>query len=512
MRRNQEKKLLIAVISIVCIIVFSIIFAIFNMNNSKIVKGVKISGIKVSGLTQEEAKNKIEEEYKNKKEKDITLKYNDFETTINNDVLGTKYDIDKAVNQAFNIGRKGNIISNNYNILFAFFGAKNLEIEMSIDEDETKKEIENIQTNLPDIVVEPDYYVENDKLIIIPGKAGIEIDEDKLISRIKDYLNDLKNNEEYIEIPVKNVQPEQIDIAKIHDEVCKQVQDAYITQNPTTVHPEVEGVEFNVDEAKKLLETNMERYEIQLTITKPNVTMIQLSGEAFPDTLAIYSTRYDGGDENRSINLKIACEKINDKVVLPGEIFSYNKTLGERTTSAGYKNAKVYENGAVVDGIGGGICQISSTLYNAVLRANLEIVERRNHQFVTSYVPEGLDATVAYGITDFKFKNTRKYAIKIKANASNGVATVELDGIKEDEEYQISFDTKTISTIPFTIKYENDNSLKEGEEVVKQQGANGVITETYIIKRLNGKIVSNDLLSRDTYNPMQRIILKGTKR
>ena len=118
--------------------------------------------------------------------------------------------------------------------------------------------------------------------------------------------------------------------------------------------------------------------------------------------------------------------------MLPGETFSYNKTLGARSTKAGYKTAKVYENGAVVDGIGGGICQISSTLYNAVLKANMQTVERRNHQFITSYVPEGRDATVAYGVTDFKFKNTRKYAIKIKATASNGVATISIYGIKEN--------------------------------------------------------------------------------
>ena len=201
----------------------------------------------------------------------------------------------------------------------------------------------------------------------------------------------------------------------------------------------------------------------------------------------------------------------NYKVVLPGETFSYNKTLGERTAAAGYKNAKVYENGQVVDGIGGGICQISSTLYNSVLMSNLDIVERRNHQFITSYTPAGRDATVVYGMTDFKFKNTRTYAIKIKASCSNGVATVSIYGIKEKEEYVISFSTKTISTIPYTVKYVDDNTLAAGTEKVKQKGANGRITETYIIKSLNGKVVSSKLLSKDTYNAMQRIVLRGTK-
>ena len=183
---------------------------------------------------------------------------------------------------------------------------------------------------------------------------------------------------------------------------------------------------------------------------------------------------------------------------MAGDTFSYNQTLGERTVAAGYKNGKIYENGEVVDGIGGGICQISSTLYNAVLMANMKVTERRNHQFVTSYVPAGRDAT-------------RTYAIKIKAGVSNGIATISIYGIKEENEYTTSFETKTISSIPFTVKYVDDATLSTGTEKVKQKGANGLISETYMIKSLNGKVVSRELLSRDTYSAMQKIILKGTK-
>lgn len=511
MKIMQNKGLLILII-IAFAIAFSTIFALININNNNIINGVKIEGIKVSGLTTDEAKKKIEEIYNKKIEKEITLKYNDFDSIINQETLETNYNIDKAVNDAISIGKSGNIITNNYNILFALFGGKNVKLNLTINEDQTKKEIENIQTNLPGTIVEPDYYRENDKIIIMPGKEGIKIDTDNLIKKIKEYLLDKNTNSSEIEMPVQNVCPEKIDIEKIHTEMYKEVQDAYLTQNPITVHPEVEGVDFNVEEAKKIMQTSKEEYEIPLKITKPNVTMVQLSAEAFPNKLATYSTRYDGGDENRSTNIEIACKKINNVVVLPGETFSYNKTLGARTTAAGYKSAKVYENGEVVNGIGGGICQVSSTLYNAILRANLQVVERRNHQFMTSYVPAGLDATVVYGVTDFKFKNSREYAIEIKAEAKNGVATVEIYGIKEDKEYQISFNTKTISTIPYTTKYINDSTIPEGQEVVKQIGANGAVTETYIIKSLNGKAVSNELLSKDTYNAMQRIILKGTKK
>ncbi len=511
---GENKTLLATIIFIIILVImiFSVIFAILNINNNNILNGVKIEGIDVSGLSREKAKTKIETVYNAKKEEDIILKYNDFETTISQDILETNYDLDKAVNEAISLGKDGNIITNNYNILFALLGKKNIKVDMSINEEQIKDEIENIQTNIPGTIIEPDYYVENDKLIITPGQEGIKISVDNLINRIKNTLKADFSNQQYIEIPMDNVWPDKIDIEKIHDEIYKEVQDAYLTENPITIHPEVEGVDFDIEEAKKILENDSEQYEIPLKITKPNVTMEQIGAEAFPNKISSYSTRYDGGDVNRSTNLELACEKINDVIVLPGETFSYNKTLGERSKAAGYKTAKVYENGEVVDGIGGGICQISSTLYNAVLKANLEIVERRNHQFITSYVEEGRDATVAYGVTDFKFKNSRKYAIKIKASASNGVATIEIFGIKEEVEYQISFDTKTISTIPYTVKYIDDNTLKTGTEVVKQKGANGIVTETYLIKSLNGQVVSNTLLSKDTYSAMQRIVLRGTKK
>lgn len=513
--KNKNKKLLIAMIIFLIVfiiaIIFSTIFALLNINNNNIVSGVKIEKIDVSGLSKEEAKTKIELIYNEKFQKDILLQYEDYDVTINPELLEAKYDIEKSVEEAVNIGKDSNIIINNYNILFALIGQKNIDVDVTINEESAKKNIEDIGTNIPGAMIEPDYSIEGEKLIITKGKEGLKIDTDKLLEKIKNNLENLEIVEEFIEIPVVNEIPNEIDIEKIHEEIYKEVQDAYYTKDPFTIHPEVEGIDFNIEEAKKILQEDKEEYEIPLTITKPKITTSQIGSEAFPDLLGTFSTRYDASLKNRSINLMLACQKINDKVVLPGEIFSYNKTLGERTAAAGYKNAAVYENGQVVDGIGGGICQISSTLYNAVLISNLDVTERRNHMFVTSYTPAGRDATVVYGITDFKFKNTRNYAIKIKASCSNGIAKISIYGIKEENEYTVSFSTKTISTIPYTVKYVDDNTLAVGQEKIKQKGANGLITETYIIKSLNGKVVSTKLLSKDTYNAMQKIILKGTK-
>ena len=510
-KRGKKIAILLSIIIILALF-FSTIFALVNMNNQKMMSGVTIKGIDVSGLSKEEAKAKLQTIYSEKLEKEIHLKYNEYESSLNPTLMEVNYDVDKAIEEAYKIGRTDNIFMNNYQILFTLIGKKDVDVNMTLNEEVTRQSIQDIGVNLPGIVIESSYYIEEDILTITRGKEGIAIDEESLLNKVKENLNDIHIQENDITIPVVHKIPEEINIDKIHEEVYKEVQDAYYTKDPFTIYPEVEGVDFDVEAAKALIASEVkDEYQIQLIITKPKVTVSQIGSEAFPDRLSNFTTRYDASAKDRTTNLVIACQKLNGKVIMPGETFSYNKTLGKRTAAAGYKNAAVYENGQVVDGIGGGICQISSTLYNAVLMANLEIVERRNHQFVTSYLPAGKDATVAYGTIDFKFKNTRQYPIRLSASAKNGIATISIYGIKEEKEYTFTITPKIISTIPFGTKYVEDASLPAGTEKVQQNGVNGLKVETYITKMLNGKVISTTLLSRDTYDAMQKIILKGTK-
>ena len=198
--------------------------------------------------------------------------------------------------------------------------------------------------------------------------------------------------------------------------------------------------------------------------------------EAFPDLLSEFSTNYSVRDKDRTTNLQLAANKINGTVLMPGETFSYNKVVGERTIAAGYKEAPIYVSGEVVDGLGGGICQITSTLYNAVIYANLDIVERSNHQFVPSYVKASRDATVVYGAIDFKFKNNRNYPIKINCSVSGGIAKFQIFGLKQEDDYDVQISA-----------YETGRT------------ATAIYSEAYKILKRNGKEVSRSLLSKDTY-------------
>lgn len=514
----KKKKSIIPIIVItvlICAILFlSVIFALININNDKILSGISIMGIDVSKLTTQEATDKLNELIQSKCKDDITLKYDDYETSINGKQINAKFDVDKAVNEAYNTGKGGNILVNNYNILITQILKKDVSMDLYYDEGLLNTAVEDASSKIPGAVQQSSYYVEDDNVIIVKGKSGVKIQDDTMKQEIVSAMKKIEEKNIIITIPVETVEPDAIDVEKIRNEIYKEPQDAYVSTNPTTVHTHVNGVDFgiSIDEAKKLLEEDKEEYKIPLKITVPKVKVENLGEKAFPDLLATYTTRYDPTNKNRSNNLTIAANKINGTILMPGETFSYNKVVGARTIEAGYKEAGAYAGGKVVQDVGGGICQISSTIYNTALLANLEIVDRSNHQFLTSYVPVSRDATVSWGGLDFKFKNTRTYPIKIVASAKNGLAKVSFYGIKEETEYEVVIQSKTLSYIPYTVKYIEDSSLAKGKEVVSQSGYNGCKSEAYRVLKLNGKVVSKTLLSRDTYDPMQRIIRRGTKK
>lgn len=513
--RKSKVGIILIIIAIIVVIIAltTTIFAAVNLKNTKILKGISIGKTDVSELTQEEAEKKLEEIYSNNNaEKKIYLSHGSYETSITYEALEVKYHIEKAVKEAYKIGRQGNVFQDNIEILKTWNEGKNVNLEVSMDNDMIEQIAQNINNSIDDTVVQPSYYIEENKneLVITAGKKGQKVDEEKLLEEIYKVLDANTEDEQKIEIPMVEATPDEINIDKIHEEVYKEVKDAYYTQDPFTVYPEEDGVDFDVNEAKTIIAEEKEEYVIPLKITKPTKTVKDIGTEAFPDLLATFSTNYNAGNTNRTTNLKLAVNKINGTVLLPNEEFSYNKVVGERTISAGYKMAATYSNGAVVDGLGGGICQISSTLYDAVVMANLNVTTRRNHQFVTSYVPAGKDATVVWGSQDFKFVNSRKNPIRITATVQGGVATVQIWGVKEEVEYDISIETKKIATIELTTKYVQNSNLPAGQQKVVQAGSNGRKVEAYKVTKLNGQVISTTLLSRDTYNAMQRIVHVGT--
>ena len=512
-KKTKTWLVVLIVILVLCVIigVFSTIFALFHINNDKILSGISVYGIDVSNLTKEQALEKLNTSLQEKLTNDITLTHKEYQNSIFPEQLGVTFNLEKSIDVAFQEGRSGNIFENNFQILSLYFYNKNIIPSFSYNEESFQALVNNMNANLPDRTIDSSYYIDGNNLIITKGIDGVEVDTEALKNSILYYLNNMFTASNTIELPVKEKIATQPDVEAIHSEIYKAPQDAYYTKDPYTVHPHSDGIDFaiSIEEAKNILSQPSDNYTIPLQVLSPKVKTSDIGTEAFPNLLASYTTYYSTSNSNRSTNIALASKKINGTVVMPGETFSYNTTVGKRTAAAGFKGAASYVNGEVVDSIGGGICQVSSTLYNAVLLANLEIVERTNHGYDTGYVPVSRDATVSWGGPDFKFKNSRDYPIKIVCSGTGGSVVFKIFGLKNNDEYDVSVVSWVESTIPYKTIYQKTSSLAKGKQKVIQSGSNGCKSVAYRVYKKNGVEVSRQLLSRDTYNAHNKIVSVG---
>ena len=482
--KSKTKSDVLTIFAILCFIfvLLSLIifgtFSFINLTSTKIAKGVYIKGIDVSGLTKEDATKKISSYVSSSIPEEIKLKHNDFETSLSTSQLSIYFNTEEAVNMAYNIGKNGNIFQKNTEILNTLFSKVNIDPGFSIDEEQLKKDLQDISSKLPDKVIESSCYIDDNRLIITKGQAGKSIKVEDSANYITKEINNLNVQNSPLELITEDAYPNQIDLDAVYNEVHKDPVNAYYSQNPYVVHPSENGLDFaiSLDDAKNLLQEQKDEYVIPLKVLYPSVTTNMIGTEAFPDLLSEFSTKYAASNKNRTTNLILASKKINGTVLMPGETFSYNKVVGARTIAAGYKEAPIYVSGRVEDGIGGGICQITTTLYNAVLYANLDIVERSNHQFVPSYAGPSRDATVVYGAIDFKFENNRDYPIKITCSVSGGIANFKIWGLKSDNDYEVQITSRTTG-----------------------KTATAIYSEAYKTLKKNGAVVSTTLLSKDTY-------------
>lgn len=484
------------------------IFYLNQKNSNTIQAGVYIKGINVSGLTKEEAEKLLEKEIYTKFKEHLILNYKNYDYYLEPEQIEAEFDIKSSINFAYNIARGGSIIQNVKDYIAVLMTHINIDPVFTYSEDALQEFLEDIEAKLPDQLEQSSYYLEeNDELIITRGTIGAGIIFNELKKEIINSLQEAKHINRYIEIPTYEKHPDPINLYTIHDDIYIEPKNAYYTTEPYMVYPHVIGVNFDVEEVKKYIENNPEfsEYIVPLTLTTPDIITDDIGMEAFPHLLSTFSTKYTN-NANRTTNLILVAKKINNKVVMPGETFSFNKVVGKRTESAGYKNAAIFQDGKVTDGLAGGICQISTTLYNAALKADMTIVSRRNHMFIPSYIGGGRDATVVWGSTDFKFKNERNYPIKMEVNVSNGIASVAIYGYRRETEYDIEIETQKIKTINYNTTYQTKSGYSSG--FVIQSGINGSVWDSWRVYKLNGQTVKREKLYRDTYDAQNRIIAR----
>lgn len=389
---------------------------------------------------------------------------------------GAVITMDDAVNSACSYGRSGNRLS----MLFSYIEClmKPLDLNAagtSINEDFIRQKMDEGQRALTEHVGTEPYTVDLDRgeLRAVKGAGNLELEPVGLYNEI---VSALKNGTPEISYTVISREPVMPDFSAIHSEIYAEVVDAkYSDDGKYNVFDETIGCDFDVSEAVNIWASTETAGTavIPLSVTRPAVTGDELRGRLYNDLLGTMTTYYTLSSDDRINNVNLAASKVNGTILYPGDLFSYNGTVGERTEEAGFRYAAAYSDGEVVEELGGGACQVSSTLYCATLYARLETVERTCHQFEVAYMDQlGLDATVSWPDPDFKFRNNKTYPIKLVAVCDNDARSItfEIWGTAEDD-YTVELKTDKYQytnqdggwvgwrTVTYRILYDADGNV-----------------------------------------------------
>ncbi len=413
------------------------------LQGDKIFPGVTVGEIPVGGLTQTEAVAALE--VKGWAEAvggtlNVTLP---LDTGFQLDYLesGASLTPEKAAAAAFRFGRGGSVID----ALKTYWYGRNHTTDVSVGE--AALDPDYIRQRLLDGIAQFDraaadqgHHVDrvNSTITLLKGAGEMKIDEEDLYAAVVAALEARETELDYEPTQTNVSMP---DFDEMHEQLSIEPRNAAYDPLTDTIEPEVIGVDFDVEQARALWEAAApgEEYVIPVTLTYPAVTEESMRTYLFRDLLGERTTSFWGSSDNRINNIELVANKLNGHVILPGEEFSYNGYVGERTVEAGFKSADAYVNGQVRPEIGGGICQVSSTLYNAVLGAQLEITDRTGHMFAVGYLPKGLDATVSWPSPDFKFRNDRDYPVRLAAwvDRENTNLTIQVWGSNLDGTYGV---------------------------------------------------------------------------
>lgn len=306
-----------------------------------------------------------------------------------------------------------------------------LDYELNFEKSSLDKVIKEIADKEGTTPKDSTYTFDNKKVYIVNGHDGVKVNEETLYN---DIISAVKNKDftEVVRINYDVAEFKAVNSEEIAAKVAKPAVDAKIEEKDgiTQVIKASEGIMLSKQEQEtidKNCKTPDFEFSVPLEKVKPEVTEVDTSG-LFTDVMGSYDTSFTGSDAGRANNVTKATNFINGVILNPGEEFSYCDTVGRTTLERGFSYATVYENGKAVKGVGGGLCQVSTTLYNAVLLSDLEVTQRQNHSLPVHYAPMGRDATVSYGVIDFKFKNNYNYPIMIVGSTAGKHCNIKIMG------------------------------------------------------------------------------------
>lgn len=475
----------------------------------KVARGIRVNGISIEGMTVADAEIAIKTGDSLDEQKIIFTDVSGASAEISGLDISLLKDFDKTVHKAYEIGRSGGFFENVKALSWLAFKPQDIGYEYSYDKEKLEKIIYDFGVSVNGELTDYTLEFNNGYVNVSKGVSGQKKDISTALAVACDAI---EKGEYDIAVAMETDNPPEPSEKSLIDSIyLPPVNAAYtITDGVINITDEVYGRNVNEEEVRGAIDAvkNGEAVTLKLVEVKPEITRNDLYNQLFSCTLGSFTSRYSTSNKPRTANVVLASKLINGMVLAPGETFSYNKAVGPRTAARGFKEATVYSNGESVPGIGGGICQVSSTLYSAVLYADLEVVERTNHSMTVDYMPKGQDATVSYGTIDFKFRNNTKNPIKISAVPSGGVLTVSIMGTKPDAERTVKITNSIVEVINKTTQDVSDESLGAGETKTLSVGKTGYVVDTYKKVYENGQEVKSEYVSRSRYRmvPQKRAV------
>ena len=516
-----------AALFLILAVVGVLLFSGRDANDGMILDNVYIGTVNVGGMTEEEAAKALKPVATLYDQSDMVVTLGTTELRLTPKDTGVKLDIDALVEEAYSHGRGGSKAE----LEAAMETAKTqdhiigLLPYLNLDEPYILDTLSKCAQDAGSTLTQTTYGLEGrqpelsaDKfdeeapgqtLVITMGTPGIGFDVSAVYNMVLDAYS-MTNFQVSVESVDSTAEPEPIDLLAILDEFYIAPVDASVDMQTFEPVPGSYGYSFNVESAQKLVDAAQygEVIRIPMEYIAPEILDEAI---LFRDIIGEGRTSHSGG-QNRTTNLRLACEALNGKVLKPGETLSFNETLGQRTAAKGYKNAPSYANGDVVDSIGGGICQVSSTLYYATLIADLDIVTRSNHSYPSAYIDYGMDATVSWGGPDFKFRNSTNYPIKIEAYEQNGYVYIRIWGTAE-RNYYVQMEYEITKVLEPEIEYQdfahdNAEGYKDGDVI--KEGTTGYQVKTYKLKYSteSGKLLSRDFAANSNYKVVNKLVAR----
>ena len=414
-----------------------------------IAKGVYIGSVDVGGMTKQEAHDAVDAYVDRLMQTNFSLMGPIGYMNITAEEMGITTDVDTAVEEANAIAKYGDLISRYKETKDLEQENKVINLPLTLDKQATANKIYEHRDELNIAAVDNSFRIENGNFVFIPGKTGNEVNIVESVYSIRDFINN-------------EWSPEKTEIALVIDEV------------------QPRGSE---EELSKLT-----------------------------SVLGTFQTNFGSSAAGRAQNVRNACDKINGTILYPGEEFSTYETISPFTQENGYGIAGAYENGQVVESVGGGVCQVATTLYNAVIRAELDVTMRYNHSMMVSYVPPSDDAAIAGTYKDFRFKNNMDTPVYIEGTSDGGILTFKVYGVENRPSNRVvSFESETVEKkdIEVQINVSSDHDL--GYIATTQSAHQGVVARLWKIVTVDGVQQSREIFNKSTYNSSPKIITVGVR-